>query len=712
MDYNFDNILNNKNKKEQKSVLDKFGRNLTQLAIENKLEPVINRDDEIRRMIRILSRKTKNNPVLVGEPGVGKTAIVEGLAQKITTGNVPENLKNKIVYELEIASLIAGASYQGQFEERLKQVLKEIESSNGNIIIFIDEIHTLVGAGRSSDGGLDAANILKPLMARGQLHLIGATTYNEYRKYIEKDSALERRMQPITVNEPSVEGAITILRGIKKRFEAFHKVKIDDNALVAAVKLSNRYITDRYLPDKAIDLIDEAAATLKTEMNYQPEELDKAKLESVHLKMEHHAIKNDKTKSDRLKELEEKIALQNKKIEEITSKWEKEKSILEENAKLVKQLENYKYYKDLYINNGEYEQAGKIQNFLIPETERKIEKLSLEQKKYENLVKINVTEEEIAQIVAKWTNIPVAKLLKEEKEKYLELKESLNKMVIGQKEAINKVSDAVMRAKANINDPNRPFASFMFMGSTGVGKTELAKNLANMLFDSEKHIIRIDMSEFMEKHSVSKFIGSPPGYVGFDEGGQVAEKIRKRPYTVLLLDEIEKAHPDVLNILLQVLDNGQFTDAKGRVINCRNLIVIMTTNIGSYEILNSKLTVLELRKILSKFFRPEFLNRIDEIIPFNKLNHAEIEKIVELELKKLSTRIKENNNIVINFAPKVIMHVAQEGFDSEFGARPIKRYIQNNIESFIALNIIEGKIISENEYLIEYAENKLKIKKL
>ncbi|MDJ1648242.1 ATP-dependent Clp protease ATP-binding subunit [Mycoplasma phocimorsus] len=712
MDYNFDNILNNKNKKEQKSVLDKFGRNLTQLAIENKLEPVINRDDEIRRMIRILSRKTKNNPVLVGEPGVGKTAIVEGLAQKITTGNVPENLKNKIVYELEIASLIAGASYQGQFEERLKQVLKEIESSNGNIIIFIDEIHTLVGAGRSSDGGLDAANILKPLMARGQLHLIGATTYNEYRKYIEKDSALERRMQPITVNEPSVEGAITILRGIKKRFEAFHKVKIDDNALVAAVKLSNRYITDRYLPDKAIDLIDEAAATLKTEMNYQPEELDKAKLESVHLKMEHHAIKNDKTKSDRLKELEEKIALQNKKIEEITSKWEKEKSILEENAKLVKQLENYKYYKDLYINNGEYEQAGKIQNFLIPETERKIEKLSLEQKKYENLVKINVTEEEIAQIVAKWTNIPVAKLLKEEKEKYLELKESLNKMVIGQKEAINKVSDAVMRAKANINDPNRPFASFMFMGSTGVGKTELAKSLANMLFDSEKHIIRIDMSEFMEKHSVSKFIGSPPGYVGFDEGGQVAEKIRKRPYTVLLLDEIEKAHPDVLNILLQVLDNGQFTDAKGRVINCRNLIVIMTTNIGSYEILNSKLTVLELRKILSKFFRPEFLNRIDEIIPFNKLNHAEIEKIVELELKKLSTRIKENNNIVINFAPKVIMHVAQEGFDSEFGARPIKRYIQNNIESFIALNIIEGKIISENEYLIEYAENKLKIKKL
>ncbi|MDJ1645618.1 AAA family ATPase [Mycoplasma sp. M5725] len=712
MDYNFDNILNNKNKKEQKSVLDKFGRNLTQLAIENKLEPVINRDDEIRRMIRILSRKTKNNPVLVGEPGVGKTAIVEGLAQKITTGNVPENLKNKIVYELEIASLIAGASYQGQFEERLKQVLKEIESSNGNIIIFIDEIHTLVGAGRSSDGGLDAANILKPLMARGQLHLIGATTYNEYRKYIEKDSALERRMQPITVNEPSVEGAITILRGIKKRFEAFHKVKIDDNALVAAVKLSNRYITDRYLPDKAIDLIDEAAATLKTEMNYQPEELDKAKLESVHLKMEHHAIKNDKTKSDRLKELEEKIALQNKKIEEITSKWEKEKSILEENAKLVKQLENYKYYKDLYINNGEYEQAGKIQNFLIPETERKIEKLSLEQKKYENLVKINVTEEEIAQIVAKWTNIPVAKLLKEEKEKYLELKESLNKMVIGQKEAINKVSDAVIRAKANINDPNRPFASFMFMGSTGVGKTELAKSLANMLFDSEKHIIRIDMSEFMEKHSVSKFIGSPPGYVGFDEGGQVAEKIRKRPYTVLLLDEIEKAHPDVLNILLQVLDNGQFTDAKGRVINCRNLIVIMTTNIGSYEILNSKLTVLELRKILSKFFRPEFLNRIDEIIPFNKLNHAEIEKIVELELKKLSTRIKENNNIVINFAPKVIMHVAQEGFDSEFGARPIKRYIQNNIESFIALNIIEGKIISENEYLIEYAENKLKIKKL
>ncbi|MDJ1647225.1 ATP-dependent Clp protease ATP-binding subunit [Mycoplasma phocimorsus] len=712
MDYNFDNILNNKNKKEQKSVLDKFGRNLTQLAIENKLEPVINRDDEIRRMIRILSRKTKNNPVLVGEPGVGKTAIVEGLAQKITTGNVPENLKNKIVYELEIASLIAGASYQGQFEERLKQVLKEIESSNGNIIIFIDEIHTLVGAGRSSDGGLDAANILKPLMARGQLHLIGATTYNEYRKYIEKDSALERRMQPITVNEPSVEGAITILRGIKKRFEAFHKVKIDDNALVAAVKLSNRYITDRYLPDKAIDLIDEAAATLKTEMNYQPEELDKAKLESVHLKMEHHAIKNDKTKSDRLKELEEKIALQNKKIEEITSKWEKEKSILEENAKLVKQLENYKYYKDLYINNGEYEQAGKIQNFLIPETEQKIEKLSLEQKKYENLVKINVTEEEIAQIVAKWTNIPVAKLLKEEKEKYLELKESLNKMVMGQKEAINKVSDAVIRAKANINDPNRPFASFMFMGSTGVGKTELAKSLANMLFDSEKHIIRIDMSEFMEKHSVSKFIGSPPGYVGFDEGGQVAEKIRKRPYTVLLLDEIEKAHPDVLNILLQVLDNGQFTDAKGRVINCRNLIVIMTTNIGSYEILNSKLTVLELRKILSKFFRPEFLNRIDEIIPFNKLNHAEIEKIVELELKKLSTRIKENNNIVINFAPKVIMHVAQEGFDSEFGARPIKRYIQNNIESFIALNIIEGKIISENEYLIEYAENKLKIKKL
>lgn len=710
MSNDVNNVLN-KNKEDKESILEKYGRNLTKLAIENKLEPVINRDDEIRRMIRILSRKTKNNPVLVGEPGVGKTAIVEGLAQKITTGNIPENLKDKTIYELEISSILAGAVYQGQFEQRLKDVIKEIVNSNGKIIIFIDEIHTLVGAGRTSNSAMDAANILKPLMARGQLHLIGATTYNEYRKYIESDSALERRMQPISVVEPSVEGTITILRGIKKRFETFHKIKIDDNALVAAAKLSNRYITDRFLPDKAIDLIDEAAATIKTELNYQPEELDKAKLEEVHLKMERHAIKNDKTKTHRLKELDEKIALQEKKIKEISTKWEKEKSLLDENAKLVKKLENYKHFKDFAISNGQIETAAKIMNYYIPETEKEIEKIAKEQEQYKGLLKIKVTEEEVAQIVAKWTNIPVTKLLKEEKEKYLELKDSLEKMVIGQKDAIIKVSDAVIRAKANINDPNRPFVSFMFMGSTGVGKTELAKSLASILFDSEKHIIRIDMSEYMEKHSVSKFIGSPPGYVGYDDGGHVSQKIRKRPYTVLLLDEIEKAHPDVLNILLQVLDNGQFTDAKGRIINCRNLIVIMTTNIGSYEILNSNPTSIELRAILSKFFKPEFLNRIDEIIPFNKLNIEDIEQIAKLELKKLSKRINENNNITINFSSEVIKHVAQEGFDSEFGARPIRRYVQNNIESLIALNIIEGNILPLNEYLIEFIKNKFSIKK-
>ncbi|CBH40923.1 ATP-dependent Clp protease ATP-binding subunit [Mycoplasmopsis agalactiae] len=720
MEFNFEDLFNNiqdnnKNKNTENDPLKIYGRNLTDLAAKHELEPVINRDDEIRRLIRILSRKTKNNPVLVGEPGVGKTAIVEGLARKIVEGEVPENLKNKDVYELDLASLIAGAQFQGQFEKRLKDVLKRIEDSNGEIIVFIDEIHMLVGTGKNADGGMDAANIVKPLMARGKMHLIGATTYNEYRKYIEKDAALERRMQKVDILEPSIDDTITILRGIKSRFENYHNVKIQDDALVAAAKLSSRYISDRFLPDKAIDLVDEAAATIKTEINYEPEELEKVKQLLTRLNMEKIALnEEDKEKhKNRILELEKEIKSANEKISKLQNKWNDEKKELEDLSKLKKYLDDLWYKINIYKRETKYEDASRLEYSEVPKIEKKIKELEEKiSSGASTLIKNSVTAEEIAGIVSKWTMIPVTKLLETDKQKLLNLENELKARIKGQDEAVNLVSKAVLRAKANINDPNRPLASFLFTGPTGVGKTELARALAFALFDSEKQMIRLDMSEYMEKHSVSKIIGAPPGYVGFDQGGSLAENIRKNPYTILLFDEIEKADRNVLNILLQILDNGAFTDSTGRVINCRNLIIIMTSNIASNIELNEALDqVPSLKAELLKFLSPEFVNRIDEIVKFNHLSEYDVQQIVILELQKLIKRIYETKEITLKYSPKLVEHIAKNAYDDNFGARPIKRYIQNNIESMLAYQIIEGSLHKNNEYEITVFANKFIVSK-
>ncbi|WP_215740500.1 ATP-dependent Clp protease ATP-binding subunit [Mesomycoplasma hyorhinis] len=682
------------------NVLEKFGRNLTKLAKENKLDPVINRDEEIRRIIKILSRKTKNNPVLVGEPGVGKTAIVEGIAIKIHQGQIPENLKNKEIWELDVTALIAGASYQGEFEKRLKLVLKEIEKSDGNIIMFIDEIHLLIGTGSAGGNAMDMANILKPMMARGEIKLIGATTINEYRKYIEKDSALERRMQKIFINEPTVDDTITILRGIKERFENFHKVRITDSALVTAASLSARYISDRFLPDKAIDLVDEAAANLKVQMNYQPEVLDKLKQKLAYIQMEKIALNSDDNakNKNKIEKLEKEIEELNKHIDSLTKKWVQEKEKAFEISYKKEAINNLKTQMDNLALEQKYVEAGQVYNKMFA-LQKELEELE-ENKEENTLIKEVVNQEDIANIVSKWTKIPVEKLVESEKDKLLNLEINLAKKVKGQEQAIKLVADSILRFKANINDQNRPIGSFLFLGPTGVGKTELARALAYNLFDSKHQIIRLDMSEYMEKHSVSKLIGSPPGYIGHEEGGQLTEKIRLNPYSIVLFDEIEKAHSDVVNIFLQILDNGFLTDSKGRKVDFRNTIIIFTSNIGAKKILeNKKLDFNQIKDRLLNYFKPEFINRLDEIISFNFLNKNVILEIIDLELNNLKNRL-EKNSYYVDFGTEIKEFVSKNAYDQNFGARPIKRYIKKEIETFVAKKIIAKEIIEKEQYVI------------
>ena len=702
-----------------KDPLKEYGRNLTDLAMQNKLEPVINRDDEIRSLIRILSRKTKNNPVLVGEPGVGKTAIVEGLARKIVENEVPEDLKGKDIIELDMASMIAGTQFRGQFEERIKAVLKKVEASNGNIILFIDEIHMIVGAGSTNEGSMDVANILKPMMARGQLHLIGATTLDEYREKIEKDPALERRMQKVMIEEPSIDDTITILRGIKERYETYHEVKIEDEALVAAANLSARYISDRFLPDKAIDLIDEAAANIKTEMNYLPEELQKVQQNIARLEIEKVALKNEKeTKKnqDRIATIDKELNVLKEKEKLLKANWNEEKEDIQKLSSTKQNIEQLNSKLPILQSEGKYVEASKIMYVLIPELQKtlKFYENKINNKKH-RLIKELVDAEEVATIVSRWTKIPVSKLLEAQKEKLMNLEKSLSKRVKGQDEAIKLVSETIRRAKANINDPNRPIGSFLFLGPTGVGKTELAKALAENLFDDENRIIRLDMSEYMEKHSVSKLIGSPPGYIGYEKGGQLTEKVRQNPYSIVLFDEIEKANIDVLNLLLQIMDNGALTDSRGRLINFRNTIIIMTSNIGATddETLPKNAQdeqIKELKKLLlNNQLKPEFVNRIDEVIKFNSLDKKVIEQIVLLEINKLKLRLFRNQNITINVDDEVISFIAKNAYDEAFGARPIRRYIQNNLESKLASLIIDNKIKSNDNIPVIIDKNEIKI---
>lgn len=682
--------------------LNKYARNLTFLAKQNKLDPVINRDEEIRRIIKILSRKTKNNPVLVGEPGVGKTAIVEGMALKIVQGQVPQNLKNKQIFELDLTAIIAGASFKGEFEKRIKAILSEVENNQDEIIIFIDEIHLLVGTGSSGGDAMDFANIFKPMMARGQIKLIGATTINEYRLYIEKDAALERRMQKVDVAEPSVEDAITILRGIKDRFETFHQVKISDNALIAASRLSDRYISDRFLPDKAIDLVDEAAANLKVELNYQPENLEKIIQQLGYLKVEKIALE----KEGKI----EKLATLNKQIEalEIQRKENEQKWISQKNqASLIAQyqseIEKHKSKLNSLISDGNYEAASKIKYQILPELELKLTNLKENNNESENIV----NELAIAKVVAKISKIPVDKLMETSVDKLLNLEDNLKSRVKGQDEAISLVSQSILRFKANISDQSRPIGSFLFLGPTGVGKTELARSLALNLFDNKNQIIRLDMSEFMEQHSVAKLIGAPPGYVGFEQGGMLTEKVRQNPYSIVLFDEIEKAHPDVINILLQILDNGSLTDSKGRNVNFKNTVVIMTSNIAADKILLGKpLNDEQLKSELLKFLKPEFINRIDEIIAFNKLDNSAVAQIINLELADLNGRLK-NSNYKIDFDESIHSWILNNGFDQNYGARPIKRFIKKEIETWIAKQIISKQILPNNHIVISWQKGQI-----
>ena len=693
-----------------KKPLEKYGRDIVSLARDGKIEPVIGRDEEIRNITRVLSRKTKNNPVLIGEPGVGKTAIVEGLALRIIKGDVPNSLKDKHIWELDMGALVAGAKYRGEFEERLKAVLKEIKDSNGEIILFIDEIHMIVGAG-ALEGAMDAGNMLKPMLARGEIHCIGATTLNEYRKYIEKDGALERRFQKIQVKEPTVLDTITILRGLKNRFEVFHGVTIKDKALVAAATLSDRYITSRFLPDKAIDLVDEACATIKVQMESVPVELDTLSRKIMQLEVEKQALKHEKDElsKNRVIEIDKKLDELKIKEKQLRSDWEDEKVVNDKISKKKEEIERKTYELEVAENNYDLETAAKLRHGVIPELKRELEELNNSNKR--SILSDVVDDESIAKIISRWTNIPVAKLVGGEKDKLIHLYENMKKRVKGQDEALELVSEAIKRARAGIKDPNRPIGSFMFLGPTGVGKTEVARTLAYELFDDEKHMIRIDMSEYMESHSVSRLVGAPPGYVGYDEGGQLTEAVRRNPYSIVLFDEIEKAHKDVFNILLQILDDGRITDGQGRTVDFKNTIIIMTSNLGSEYILNNEDNYKEkVNEAVRHTFKPEFINRIDEIITFKPLNKDVVYEILNNIIKNIELRLRDKQ-LTLSVSNEAKDAIIENSFDPNFGARPIKRYVSRNIETLIANALINDEIVFGSNVNIDYNGKEFYIKK-
>ncbi len=700
--------------------LKKYGQDLVELARQNKLDPVIGRDTEIRNVIRILSRKSKNNPVLIGEPGVGKTAIAEGLAQRIVRGDVPDSLKNRTIFSLDMGALIAGAKFRGEFEERLKAVLNDIKASDGRIILFIDELHTIVGAGKT-EGSMDAGNLLKPMLARGELHCIGATTLNEYRKYIEKDAALERRFQPVMVAEPTVEDTISILRGLKERYEVFHGVKISDQALIAAATLSNRYISDRFLPDKAIDLVDEACATIRTEMDSMPQELDDVRRRIMQHEIEEAALKkeDDALSRERLSVIQKELADMREQFNAMKARWENEKNSIGKVQKLREEIEHMGGEIAEAERNYDLNRAAELKYGKLPQLQKELaeqEKIAEEAKSDSTLLRDKVTEEEIARIVARWTGIPVSKLMEGEREKLLHLDDTLHERVIGQDEAVEKVCEAILRSRAGIQNPNRPIGSFLFLGPTGVGKTELAKALAQALFDDEKNMVRIDMSEYMEKHSVSRLIGAPPGYVGYDEGGQLTEAVRRRPYCVVLFDEVEKAHPDVFNVLLQVLDDGRITDSQGRTVDFKNTIIILTSNLGSSAILegideNGNITEAARKQVegmLKTQFRPEFLNRLDEIVFYKPLTRNEIDKIVDLQVADLNRRLSDKQ-LTMRLTPAARSYIVAQGYDPIYGARPLKRFMQRSVETLIARKLIAEDVQPRTDLLVDYDGDKLVI---
>lgn len=711
----YEHFLNSTASDETKKTLEKYGQDLTEKAKKGHLDPVIGRDEEIRRTVEILSRRKKNNPVLIGEPGVGKTAIVEGLARRIVAGDVPESLKNKTLYSLDLAALVAGAKYRGEFEERLKKVLKAVSDSAGQIIMFIDELHTVVGAG-ASEGSMDAGNILKPMLARGELRCIGATTLNEYHKYIEKDSALERRFQPVMVDEPDVEDTISILRGLKERYEVHHGVRIKDAALVAAATMSNRYIADRFLPDKAIDLVDEAAARLRTEIDSSPVEIDEIKRRIMQLEIEEQALKkeDDEVSRIRMEKLQDQLKELRAENEELIKRWDDEKAGIVRVREVKKEIDALKQEMEQAERDYDLNKLAEMKYGRLPQLQKELKELEKSNEEGEKLLKEEVDEEDIARVVSTWTGIPVQRLGTGEREKLINLEETLHTHVIGQDEAVKAVSDAVIRARAGIKDPERPIGSFIFLGPTGVGKTELAKTLAEVLFDDARNMIRIDMSEYMEKHTVSRLIGAPPGYVGYDEGGQLTEAVRRQPYSVILFDEIEKAHPDVFNALLQVLDDGRLTDGQGRNVDFKNTLIIMTSNIGSQKIMETggNMSPEEVRQLLMTRFRPEFLNRVDDIVVFKALKEGQIKDIVRLILAELADRLYRQLEMKLNYTEEVVNYLASAGFDPAFGARPLKRLVVHTVENVLSKKIVAGDIGSGDDVEVFMTDGKVDVRKI